>query len=453
LPQVLVAHLGQELFPLLTQGVVLMTVDRRQFLQQSAVVGTALAASTLVRPAQSRYAANDTIVVAVMGVNGRGASLARSFARLPGSAVACVCDVDDRAAAKCAQLLVDDGHQQPQQVRDFRKILDDPSIDALVCAAPDHWHAPATILACKAGKHVYVEKPCSHNPREGELAVAAARKYNRVVQMGNQRRSWPKIIEAMELLHSGAIGRVYYSRAWYANTRGSIGRGRPVDVPTWLDWDLWQGPAPERSFHDNVVHYNWHWFWHWGTGEIGNNGVHGLDLSRWGLGVDYPIRITSGGGRYHWTDDQETPDTHVVTFEFEGGRMICWEGLSCNRDGIKGNGFGASFHGEQGTLIVGSDGAGYAHYDKNYKLVNRVTGPGTDDAHILNFLDAIRGQARLNSDIEEGHKSTLLCQLGNIAHRVGRTIHLDPITRQIVGDPEAQQYWSREYRAGWEPTL
>ena len=185
-------------------------------------------------------------------------------------------------------------------------------------AAPDHWHAPAAILACQAGKHVYVEKPCCHNPREGELAIAAARRHKRVVQVGTQRRSWPGVIEGIDKLRTGAIGRVLYSRGWYNNRRASIGHGKPAPVPAWLDYTLWQGPVPERPYRDNILPYFWHWYWHWGTGELGNNGVHALDMCRWGLGVDYPTHVSSGGGRYRYDDDGQTPDTHTVTYDFDG---------------------------------------------------------------------------------------------------------------------------------------
>jgi predicted dehydrogenase len=238
--------------------------------------------------------------------------------------------------------------EKPKGVKDLRRVLDDPDIDAVSIAMPDHWHAPAAILACAAGKHVYVEKPGSHNGEESEWIVAAARKYKRQVQMGNQRRSWPWVQEAIKALHDGEIGQLYFARAWYTNHRASIGRGKPTPVPEWLDYSLWQGPAPERPFQDNVIHYNWHWFWNWGTGELGNNGVHAIDLARWGLGVDLPRRITCGGNRYHFQDDWETPDLYVATFDF-GDKGIVWEGQSCDPRGFEGEGFGVNFYGEKGT--------------------------------------------------------------------------------------------------------
>jgi predicted dehydrogenase len=254
----------------------------------------------------------------------------------------------------------------------------------------------------------------------------------------------------MAQLRAGAIGRVLFARGWYNNTRGSIGHGKAAPVPAWLDWGLWQGPAPERPFRDNVVHYNWHWFWQWGTGELGNNGIHALDLCRWGLGVEFPRRVTSGGGRYHFTDDQETPDANVVTFDF-GDRMIAWEGRSCQRHGFEGLMFGAAFYGDEGTLVL--DGVDCRWFDKDDKPVRQVAGSSSETPHLQNFLDCIRTGRRPNADIAEGHRSTLLCHLGNIAWRTGRTVNCDRLTGRIVGDRGADRFWRRAYRRGWEPTL
>jgi predicted dehydrogenase len=438
-------------------------LSRRRFLRNSALASAGLAglgAAAPVLPDEAPAAqpqgASEKLRVAVMGTNGRGTDLAAGFAALAGAEVAYVCDVDSRAVEKAARAVEMRQQRKPEGAGDFRRALDDRSVDALAIAAPDHWHAPATILACAASKHVYVEKPCSHNAREGELMVEAARKHGRVVQHGTQRRSWPGVVEGIEKLRAGAIGRVLFSRGWYNNTRPSIGRGKAAEVPAWLDWSLWQGPAPERPFHDNVVHYNWHWFWHWGTGELGNNGVHALDLCRWGLGAEYPLRVTAGGGKYFFDDDQETPDTHIVTFHFggaddRGGAGIVWEGRNWHPRGFEGTQFGAEFYGEGGTLVL--TGGGYTVFDREGKETCKGTGPGGDAEHFQDFLDSIRCDKRPRADIEEAHKTTLLCHLGNIALRTGRSLTLDPTTHRPVGDEAATALWGREYREGWEPKV
>jgi predicted dehydrogenase len=422
-------------------------MTRRHFVMNT---GTAAAAgwalSGLSRSLGAESPANQ-VVVGVMGLS-RGRSLANEFAKRDGVVVKYVCDVDSNRAESGASLVEGIGGKKPQVISDFRRILDDKEVHALICAAPNHWHAPATILACEAGKHVYVEKPCCHNPREGELMVAAARKHHRAVQMGSQRRSGPGTIEAMRKLQAGKIGRVYLARAWYSNQRPTIGRGKPAPVPSYLDYDLWQGPAPRRSYQDNVVHYNWHWFWHWGNGELGNNGVHTIDLCRWGLGVDYPIRVTSSGGRYVFDDDQQTPDTHTVAFDFEGKKSIVWEGLSCNKHD---KGF-VMFYGSEGTLELSSNGS-HTVFDASDKVVDKAGSASQGDVeHIVNFVTAIRTgkPLELNAEIESGYKSTLLCHLGNIAHRVERTLHCDPRNGHVMKDEQAMALWGREYAPGWE---
>ncbi|MDA1180526.1 MAG: Gfo/Idh/MocA family oxidoreductase, partial [Planctomycetota bacterium] len=292
--------------------------NRREFLSNATVATFAAGVSLSGTRSYADTSPNNRVIVGVMGLS-RGQYLASGFARQQNVEVKYVCDVDSTRIGPIAKKLESDTGKAPQQVGDFRRILDDQ-----VCAAPNHWHAPATILACAAGKHVYVEKPCSHNPREGELMVEAARKYNRAVQMGCQRRSAEGWIEAVQRLHQGVIGRVYLARSWFAKPRGSIGIGVPGAVPPHIDYELWQGPAPRRPYLSNVLHYNWNWLWHWGNGELGNNGVHRLDLCRWAMDVDFPIRVTSSGGRYDWKDDQETPDTHAVCFEFPENRQITW---------------------------------------------------------------------------------------------------------------------------------
>jgi predicted dehydrogenase len=429
-------------------------VTRRHFLARTSaaaaqVAGVGLATAAL--PARGRAAgAAETVVCGVIGTGGRGAELAAALAALDGVRVATLCDVDQQRLGKTAAALAGKTSPAPTVVGDLRRVLDDRSIDAVVIAAPDHWHGPATILACAAGKHVYVEKPASHNPREGELMVEAARKHNRVVQLGTQRRSMPGVIEAVERIKQGAIGRALFARGWYNNSRPAIGHGKPAPVPVALDYDLWQGPAPRREYRDNRIPYNWHWFWHWGTGELGNNGIHALDVCRWGLGVDYPLRITAGGGKYHYDDDQETPDTHVVTFDF-GDKGITWEGRNWSRRGFEGSAFGMTFYGDKGTLVV--DGGNYRLLDPDGKTASEVPGSDSQTPHLANFFDCIHSGARPNADIAAGHKSTLLCHLGNIAYRTGRTINLDAETHQISGDNEAAQLWGRAYEPGWDPKV
>ena len=281
------------------------------------------------------------------------------------------------------------------------------------------------------------------------MMVKAARKHNRKVQMGNQRRSWPGVIEGMEKLRAGAIGKLLYSRSWYNSARGGIGHGKPVPVPERLDFSLWQGPAPERAYKDNLVHYNWHWHWHWGNAELGNNGVHALDVARWGLGVGYPRRVTCNGGRYHFEDDQETPDTTIASYDF-GPVGMTWDGSSCHPRPQENLPF-VTFYGEHGSLE--NEGGGYKIYDLKKKLVEQGNGPGGETGHIENFFNAIRHGTPLNSEIEEGHISTLLCHLGNIAYRAGQELHTDPENGRILKNSDAMKYWKREYRKGWEPKV
>jgi len=423
------------------------TIHRRDFLAASAATGLAL---TQPGGAQENQSANQKLIVGIMGTGSRGTELASAFQRQTGVEVAYVCDVDQNRAERAAAAVMKISGRSPRTVGDFRRILDDKAVDILVVATCNHWHAPAAILACAANKHVYVEKPCSYCPREGELLVQAARQHKQQVQMGNQRRSWPKIIEAIAEIRKGVIGRAYLAQGWYFNNRPSIGRGKAAPPPKGLDYDLWQGPAPRRPFHTNYLPYNWHWFWHWGNGELGNNGIHYIDVCRWGLGADLPVRVTSTGGRYRYQDDQETPDTHVVGYEFEGRKQITWEGLSCSRyPGVALP--DVLFHGETGTLAINS--GGYTIRDQAGKEVRRVTGQGGDAVHLANFLDAIRTGARLNSDIEEAARSTLLCHLGNIAHRTGRNLQCDSKTGHIQNDKPAMANWTREYEKNWEPRV
>ena len=366
-------------------------INRRRFVGGTSAALGALSFGTAKGWARQGGGPNDRVTIGVMGQQ-RGMALATGFAEVPGVVVKYCCDADSKRAEAGADAVRKIGDQSPRAIQDFRAILDDPEVDALVCAAPNHWHGPATILGCQAGKNVYVEKPACHNPREGELMLRAARESGKAVQLGTQRRSSPQIREAIASLGDGAIGRVYHARSYYNNQRPSIGTTMPSEPPAELDYELWQGPAPRTPFKSNVVHYNWHWFWHWGNGELGNNGVHGLDLVRWGLGADYPTRVVSNGGRYVFDDDQQTPDTHTVSYEFPDGMTADWQGLSCN-----GNGPGpfVSFYGTEGALHLSWNGP-YTIADNAGKEVKQVSGVLGEPEHLSNFIAAIR------NDIADG---------------------------------------------------
>jgi len=447
--------------------------SRRRFIKNVAASSAALAIGGVASGMSAKsyrniVGANDRINVALIGVNSRGKSMAATFAAQKNANVACICDVDERAIPKAIKAAMEvNPAVTPKPEKDCRKVMEDKTIDAIYIATPDHWHAPLTIMGCQAGKHVYVEKPVSHNPHEGELAIEAARKYNRVVQMGAQRRSAPILSQGIEKLHAGIIGRVYMAKTWYTNARKSTFL-TPGTVPTWLDYDLWQGPAPRVPFKDGLIHYNWHWFWHWGTGEALNNGTHEVDVARWGLGVDFPTRVTSVGGRYHFKDDWESPDTQIVAMDYPGRISLVWESRSSNGRKIEGADRGIIFYGENGSLDTGDDA--YKVYDLNGKLVtevnsesaetNNLEGRNTsspslkmDSLHVADFLDAIRNNRRPNCDVETGYKSVLAMQLGNISWRVGRDLHLDPKNGHIIGDQDAQKLWSRTYEKGWEPKV
>lgn len=438
-------------------------MNRRNFIKSSSL---ATAGVTLLNfPVFGKKAPSNKIMVAVMGVNSRGAYLAESFAKLPDVEVAYLCDVEEKAIANGLKPFTN-APRKPIIIKDIRELVNKKDFDALVIAAPDHWHAPASILGVANGKHVYVEKPCGHNPHEGELLTQAMHKYGKLIQMGNQRRSFPNLIEAVRLVRKeNIIGNTYFAKAWYANNRKSIGIGKNTPVPSTLDFNLWQGPAPRRNYKDNLIHYNWHWFWHWGTGETCNNATHEIDCCRWFLGVDYPTKVTSSGGRYAFKDDWETPDTQVASFEFGENKSITWEGRSCNVFPVEGAGRGFIIYGDKGTLInYGNDDYKILDYDN--KLLKEIKSDAKNDAnnpvsasgnldfyHFDNFVRSIKGEAKLNAPVDEGHKSVLLCQLANIAQRTGNTLHCNPANGHILNDKKSMQLWRREYEKGWEPKV
>jgi predicted dehydrogenase len=437
-------------------------MQRRSFIRNTAIASTSLfVSSDLLASGIYKGSPAKKVVLGVMGVNSRGAFLAQKLAAIPDAEIGYICDVDTNAMNRCIADIEKITGKKPKGITDVRQLLEKKDLDALVIAAPDHWHAPATILACQAGKHVYVEKPCSHNPKEGEMAIAAAAKYNKLVQMGSQRRSFNNVQKMVQELHAGVIGRAYFARGWYVNNRKPIGVGKAAPVPSNLNYDLWQGYAPRRAYKDNLIHYNWHWFWNWGTGEALNNGTHEIDVMRWGLGVDFPDRVTSSGGRFAFKDDWETPDTQTILANFPNNTAISWEGRSCNGYNSEGVGRGVIFYGDGGTLYYGG-GNGYQVYDMGNKLVKEIKDETPVDAgnkvsptelldrvHLQNFITSIQGDTQLNQTIINGHKSTLIPQLGNIAQRTGRVLNCDPTNGHILHDPEAMKLWSRDYENGW----
>ncbi len=437
-------------------------MKRRNFIKNTALLTGGV--TILNFPVFGKKAPSNKIVLGVMGLNSRGNYLASSFAKLPNVEVGYLCDVEDGALKKGMDALKN-ATRKPTVVKDIRKLVEMKDFDALVIAAPDHWHTPAAVMGASNGKHVYVEKPCGHNPREGEMIVEAYRKYGKHIQMGNQRRSFPSLITAVQKVREGVIGEPYMAKAWYTNNRASIGIGQVIPVPSTLDFELWQGPAPRQAYKDNLVPYNWHWFWNYGTGEACNNGTHEIDCCRWFLGVDYPTKVTSIGGRFAFKDDWQTPDTQIAGFEFGDKATITWEGRSCNNYPNEKSGRGFIIYGTKGTL-VNLGGGDYKIFDPKNKLVTEVKSEVEADAnntvsasgniemyHFDNFIKTIRGEAKLNGPVDDASKSVLLCHLANIAQRTGETLHCDPSNGHILHNKEAMKLWGRTYEKGWEPKV
>jgi predicted dehydrogenase len=440
-------------------------ITRRDFLDTLATASAGLAVSSTAKSYAQILGANDRLTFATIGLHGRAyAHLSALHANRATAHLAAVCDVESNILAKFAAAANQTLGYQPDTARDFRRLLDRKDIDAVSIATPDHWHTPMAMDALHAGKHVYVEKPCSHNPAEGALLVAAQKKYGKLVQMGTQQRSSPHTIEIVQKIHDGLIGRAYYGMAWYANTRKSIGIGHEVPVPATLDWDLWQGPAPRRKYRNNVQPYNWHWFRIWGTGETLNNGTHEVDVCRWALGVDYPNRVTASGGRYQFKDDWQFYDTLVTSYEYDD-KLLSWEGRSCSGMKMYNRDRGSTILGTTGSVLVDRDG--YEIYDldghktSEYRVPKQNANSSADvigadsmtDAHFANFIAGVTHGAKLNAPIEIGNVAVTMLQLSNIAWEVQRELTLDPSDGKIQHDPEAMKGWSREYQPGWEPKL
>jgi predicted dehydrogenase len=437
-------------------------ITRREFLDTLAIGAAGLAVGSTAKSYAQILGANDRVNFAVIGVRSRAyAHLSALKANKKDARISYVCDVDTNTMKKFATDTEKEMGEAPATDQDFRHILQKKDVDAITIATPDHWHAPMAIAGLQAGKHVYVEKPCSHNPAEGIMLVQAQQKYGKLVQMGTQQRSSPHTIEIVDKIHNGAIGRPYFAKAWYSNVRKSIGTGKEAPVPAQLDWDLWQGPAPRRPYKDNLQPYNWHWFKIYGTGETLNNGTHEIDVCRWALGVDLPKSVASSGGRYQFQDDWQFYDTLVTSFKYDD-KVITWEGKSCQGMKYYGRDRGSTIMGTTGTVLVDRDG--YEVYDlkgnKTSELkANKDQTSSTDltgrdsmtDAHFANFIAGIRKGEKLNAPVSVGNVAVTMLQLSNVAWEVNRELQLDTTDGKILHDTEAMKGWNRDYEKGWAP--
>jgi predicted dehydrogenase len=424
-----------------------LPLSRRKFLGASAANAAGMAAAGVVGwagTAGARPALGERLALGVIGIRSQGKVLASELAGFPDVTVASLCDVDETLLPGVAREVAARQGSSPQIETDFRRLLDDPALNAVVIAAPDHWHAVMTILACQAGKDVYVEKPVSHSLSEGPAMVAAARQSGRVVQAGLQQRSGAHFQSAIEYVRSGQLGNVHLAKAWTVHQRKSIGFRKDTTAPEGVHYNSWLGPAPDRQFNPNRFHFNWHWFWDYGSGELGNWGVHLLDLARWGLGVDFPTQVASIGGKHHFTDDQQTPDTLFVNYAYSG-KTITWEHRLWSSHGQEGRSAAVAFCGERGTLIV--DRGGWKVYGQK-----DAAAAGASDLlapHLRNFVDCVRTRNLPACPLQEGHISSSLCHLGNMAYRLGKSLALDSTTGLPMGDPAARQLARSDYRSPW----
>ena len=424
-------------------------IDRRDFLTTSSAVGVAALAA--VPSGSAAGAANDTIRMGVVGVGGRGNAHVQQFEGLPGVDVVAISDADEGRLTSQADGLEASSGRKIKRFSDMRHLFDDDHIDAVSFATPNHWHSLGAIWAMQSGKDTYVEKPCSHNVWEGRQLVLAARKYGRMCQHGTQGRSSPAIREAIQQLREGVIGDVYMAKGLCYKWRDSIGKvGGEQPIPEGVDYDLWLGPAERAPLMRKRLHYDWHWMWDYGNGDMGNQGVHEMDMARWGLDVRLPTRVQSMGGRFVFEDDKQTPNSQIAVFDFpDEGKVLQFE----VRHWITNHeaGFGSGPDKEVGVLFFGSEGymsLKYFEY-KTFLGRNQEPGPSAHGAgnEFATFIAGVRSrrQEDLGVEIEEGHFSSALCHLGNMAYRLGRTIEFDPESETCVGD-DANQLLSRDYR-------
>lgn len=443
---------------------------RRNFITKT-VLGSAAVAiggSAMGMPASSYrriIGANDRLNVAIAGLGRRLGAYYEPIAKKESNVhLIYLCDVMESQRTKALESFSAYIDYKPKLENDIRKVIDDPKVDVLINATPDHWHTPGSIMAMKAGKNVYVEKPCSHNMHENQLLVKAARQYNKIVQMGNQQRSSGHTIEIIREIHNGIIGKPYKAVAFYTNQRGEVPKQKKAPVPQGLDWELFQGPAPRRDYTIETWDYNWHWYgWDYGTAEAGNNGTHELDVARWALQVDFPLQAEVEAAKRHFADDGwEMYDTMLSTFRFTEDKIIQWDGKSRNGYDTYGGDRGTIIYGSEGTVFV--DRGKYILYDRRGKVIKNSTsisqeagntlGGGGDmtTGHMMNFFDAIRGKAKLNAPIDDATISMAMVHYTNIAYRIGKGFDIDDKTG-LVYDRDAMKLWSREYENGWEPKL
>lgn len=428
-------------------------ISRREMLTIAASAA-AFATSTSAMAATNR-SPNEKVGVAVLGC-GRGAGLASWFAKLPDSQLVAVCDPDESRGQELCSKIAEVSGKKPPYVSDFRTLLDRKDVDALAIATPDHWHAPATIMGCVAGKDIYVEKPASHNIAEGRLAIQAARKYERIVQHGTNLRGSPHYHEAAKLLKDGVIGKIMMVKAINNQKRGRVAPQPDTAVPAGVDYDLWQGPAPSRPFNRTRFHSSWHWLWDYGTGDLGNDGIHQVDIGRLLTGLKAPNAVSCSGAKLGSKGDaQETPDTMIVTWEYDD-LLYVFEQRDFTPYRMQGhrNDNDNIIYGENGYMMIDRDG--YRVFFKGERGPELQQPWKDTPAHYQNFIDCVKNRQSKNllADIEEGHYSSLLCHLGNIAYRTGRRLQFDPGSETFLNDADANTYLSREYRRGFElPTI
>jgi len=438
-------------------------ISRRTFVHGLAAGAATSAIASTAKSYAQILGANDRLNFAINGLNGRGyAHLSSLHANSKTARVAYVCDPDSRILAKFSAKAEQVLGYAPKAEGDFRHMLESKEVDAITVATPDHWHTPMAVLGLKAGKNVYVEKPSSQNPREGELLVAAQKKYGKLVQVGDQQRSSDYTIKMMQQIHSGYIGEAYMAKAWYANVRGATHYGPPSTPPPELNWDLWQGPAPRSDYRENIHPYNWHWLRRYGTGETLNNGTHEVDVCRWALQAEIPQAVTATGGCYQDKDDWQFYDTLITNFEYPG-KTLSWEGRSRQGMSIYGRDRGSVIMGTKGSVVI--DRGGYDVYDWKGKQIDTfrvghaasttdlIGADNMTDAHFANFIAAIRGQEKLNSPIPVANVTVTMLLLSNVAWFVNRMLRLDTQNAHVLDDPEAMKYWGRTYEPGWEVTV